>query len=423
VIDSFFKPGETNKRKHSESHRTDILKTVDYYRGIPDMHDLTSSIEFQMSLLLFVSLAGYLISSRIGQPAVVGQILVGLAIGPSVLGWVTYTDFVSSIAHLGAVILLFVVGLEFKLKDISSFKYLVIGLLGVIIPWAGGYLVATAYEFEHHRAVIIGVALTATSIAITADTLREMGRLNSDVAKAIIGAAVIDDVLALVALSIANEMASGSVSAMSSMMTLLKAIAFLAIGSLAGRYLLSRLVVRIDSSALAPKYPEMVFIFAMMAAFFYGMTAELIGLSAIVGSFVAGVSLEGIGLKNSKSFKEGAEYLRIIFASVFFVSLGVLADVSAMTWELMQFVLVITVVAVITKLIGCGLPAKAMGMNWRDASALGFGMAPRGEVAMIVALLALNQGVIQQPAYVALVLMALLTTIITPLALRNILLK
>ncbi|MGD8934334.1 MAG: cation:proton antiporter [Gammaproteobacteria bacterium] len=387
------------------------------------MHDLTSSIEFQMSLLLFVSLAGYLISSRIGQPAVVGQILVGLGIGPSVLGWVTYTDFVSSIAHLGAVILLFVVGLEFKLKDISSFKYLVIGLLGVIVPWAGGYLVATAYEFEHHRAIIIGVALTATSIAITADTLREMGRLNSDVAKAIIGAAVIDDVLALVALSIANEMASGSVSAMSSMMTLLKAIAFLAIGSLAGRYLLSRLVVRIDSSALAPKYPEMVFIFAMMAAFFYGMTAELIGLSAIVGSFVAGVSLEGIGLKNSKSFKEGAEYLRIIFASVFFVSLGVLADVSAMTWELMQFVLVITVVAVITKLIGCGLPAKAMGMNWRDASTLGFGMAPRGEVAMIVALLALNQGVIQQPAYVALVLMALLTTIITPLALRNLLLK
>ena len=387
------------------------------------MHDLTNSIEFQMSLLLFVSLAGYLISSRIGQPAVVGQILVGLAIGPSVLGWVTYTGFVGSIAHLGAVILLFVVGLEFKLKDISSFKYLVIALLGVIVPWAGGYLVATAYEFEHHRAVIIGVALTATSIAITADTLREMGRLNSEVAKAIIGAAVIDDVLALAALSIANEMASGSVSVMTSMITLSKAMAFLVIGALAGRYLLSRMVLRIDSSALAPKYPEMVFIFAMMAAFFYGMTAELIGLSAIVGSFVAGVSLEGIGLKNSKSFKEGAEYLRIIFASVFFVSLGVLADVSAMTWELMEFVLVITVVAVITKLLGCGLPAKAMGMNWRDAATLGFGMAPRGEVAMIVALLALNQGVIQQPAYVALVLMALLTTIITPLALRNLLLK
>ena len=387
------------------------------------MHDLTNSIEFQMSLLLFVSLAGYLISSRIGQPAVVGQILVGLVIGPSVLGWVTYTEFVSSIAHLGAVILLFVVGLEFKLKDISSIKYMVIGLLGVIFPWIGGYMVATAYEFEYHRAVIIGVALTATSIAITADTLREMGRLNSDVAKAIIGAAVIDDVLALAALSIANEMASGSVTAMSSMIILFKAMAFLAIGSLAGRYLLSRMVLRIDSSTLAPRYPEIVFIFAMMVAFFYGMTAELIGLSAIVGSFVAGVSLEGIGLKNSKSFKEGAEYLRIIFASVFFVSLGVLADISAMTWELMEFVLVITIVAVITKLVGCGIPAKVMGMNWRDATILGIGMAPRGEVAMIVALLALNQGIIQQPAYVALVLMALLTTIITPLALRNLFMK
>ncbi len=387
------------------------------------MHDLAHSIEFQMSLLLFVALAGYLLSSRIGQPAVVGQILVGLAIGPSVLGWVTYTEFVSSIAHLGAVILLFVVGLEFKLKDIASLKYLVIGLLGVIVPWIGGYFLALAYDFEHHRAVIIGVALTATSIAITADTLREMGKLSSPVAKAIIGAAVIDDVLALAALSIANEMATGTVSVLSSGLILLKAILFLGIGALLGKYLLSRLVTRIDESAMAIKYPDMVFIFAMMVAFFYGMSAEIIGLSAIVGAFVAGVSLEGVGLKNSKSFKEGAEYLRIIFASVFFVSLGVLADVRAMTWELMGFVLVITLVAIVTKLVGCGLPAKALGMNWRDSTVLGFGMVPRGEVAMIVALIALNQGVIDQPAYVALVLMALLTTIITPLVLRNLLLK
>lgn len=387
------------------------------------MHDLAHSIEFQMSLLLFVALAGYLVSSRIGQPAVVGQILVGLAIGPSVLGWVTYTEFVSSIAHLGAVILLFVVGLEFKLKDIASIKYLVIGLLGVIVPWIGGYFLALAYDFEHHRAVIIGVALTATSIAITADTLREMGKLSSPVAKAIIGAAVIDDVLALAALSIANEMATGTVSVLSSGLILFKAIVFLGIGALLGKYLLSRLVTRIDESAMAIKYPDMVFIFAMMVAFFYGMTAEIIGLSAIVGAFVAGVSLEGVGLKNSKSFKEGAEYLRIIFASVFFVSLGVLADVRAMTWELMGFVLVITLVAIVTKLVGCGLPAKALGMNWRDSTVLGFGMVPRGKVAMIVALIALNQGVIDQPAYVALVLMALLTTIITPLVLRNLLLK
>jgi len=387
------------------------------------MHDLAQSIEFQMSLLLFVALAGYLVSSRLGQPAVVGQILVGLAIGPSVLGWVTYTEFVSSIAHLGAVILLFVVGLEFKLKDIASVKYLVIGLLGVIVPWVGGYYLAMAYDFEHHRAVIIGVALTATSIAITADTLREMGKLSSPVAKAIIGAAVIDDVLALAALSIASELAAGDVSTASASFTLLKAMLFLGIGAVAGKYILTRLVKRIDESVLAPRYPEMVFIFAMMVAFFYGMTAEIIGLSAIVGAFVAGVSLEGVDLKNSKSFKEGAEYLRIIFASVFFVSLGVLADVRAMTWELMGFVLVMTIVAIITKLVGCGLPAKAMGMSWRDSTVLGFGMVPRGEVAMIVALLALNQGVIEQSAYVALVLMALLTTIVTPLVLRNLLLK
>ncbi len=387
------------------------------------MHDLSQSIEFQMSLLLFVALAGYLISSQIGQPAVVGQILVGLVIGPSVLGWITYTDFVSGIAHLGAVILLFVIGLEFKLKDIVSVKYLIIGLIGVIVPWIGGYFVATTYGFDNHRAIIIGVALTATSIAITADTLREMGQLNSAVAKAIIGAAVIDDVLALAALSIATETLSDSVSAMSSGLILLKAMAFLFIGALVGLFLVRKMMERIDTSALAPRYPELVFIFAMMVAFFYGMIAELIGLSAIVGAFIAGVSLEGINLKHSKSFKEGAEYLRIIFASVFFVSLGVLANITAMTWELMGFVLILTFVAIITKLIGCGLPAKLMGMNWRDSLTLGFGMAPRGEVAMIIALLALNQGIIEQPAYLALVLMALLTTIVTPLVLRRLLVK
>lgn len=178
-----------------------------------------------------------------------GQVLVSLAIGPSVLGWVTYTEFVSSIAHLGAVILLLVVGLEFKLKDNASVKYLVIGLLGVIVPWIGGYFIATAYDFEHYHAVIIGVALTATSIAITADTLREMGRLSSPVAKVVVGAAVIDDVLALAAFSIANEMATGSVPVSSAGPTMLKAMVFLGVGALLGKYLLSRMVTRIDESA------------------------------------------------------------------------------------------------------------------------------------------------------------------------------
>ena len=155
------------------------------------------TIEFQMSLLLFVALAGYLVAARINQSAVVGAILVGILIGPSLLGLITYTDFVRSIAQLGAIILLFVIGLEFKPNEIFHIKYGIIALVGVIVPWIGGYYVADFFGYSFRSSIFVGTALTATSIAITANVLREMGRLQTAAAKAIIGAAVIDDVLAL----------------------------------------------------------------------------------------------------------------------------------------------------------------------------------------------------------------------------------
>src|SRR3989338_3059619 len=144
---------------------------------------LTSTIEFQMSLLLFVALAGYLLASRINQSAVVWEILVGLLIGPSLLGLITYTDFVSSVAHLGAVILLFVIGLEFKLKEIFNIRYGIIALVGVIVPWFGGFYLAELFGYSFGSAIFVGTALTATSIAITANVLREMGKSKQELPK------------------------------------------------------------------------------------------------------------------------------------------------------------------------------------------------------------------------------------------------
>lgn len=380
---------------------------------------LTSTIEFQMSLLLFVALAGYLLASRINQSAVIGEILVGLLIGPSLLGWITYTDFVSSVAHMGAVILLFVVGLEFKLKDILNFKYFNIALIGVIVPWISGFYVSELFGYEFKSAVFVGTALTATSIAITANVLREMGRLKTEAAKAIIGAAVIDDVLSLLVLSVSSQVVSGTFSFYSTLIIVLKATSFLAIGSYASYKFLTRSIEKIDRTDIAKKFPEFVFIFAMMVAFFYAMMAELIGLSAIVGSFIAGVSLEGAVIKHGKNYKEGAEYLHILFASIFFVSLGILADFHALTSNVVLFLAALTVVAVLTKVIGCYIPARLQGMAHKDATIVGFGMSPRGEVAMIVALIGLNAGLIEQDIYISLVLMSLLTTIITPIVLRN----
>ena len=168
------------------------------------MSGIIHLVEFQMTFLLFVALAGHLIASRINQSAVIGQILVGLLVGPSVLGLITYTDFVSGLAHLGAVFLLFMVGMEFKLEDIARPRYLLIAGAGVVVPWGMGYGTAALFGFPFGAAVFVGTALTATSIAITASVLKESGRLKTDAARAIIGAAVIDDVLGLLVLAVSK---------------------------------------------------------------------------------------------------------------------------------------------------------------------------------------------------------------------------
>jgi Kef-type K+ transport system membrane component KefB len=383
------------------------------------MEGISTTIEFQMSLLLFVSLAGYLLASRIGQPAVVGIILVGLVVGPSVLNWITYTDFIRSIAHLGAAVLLFVVGLEFNLKDLLNPKYFVIGAAGVVVPFVAGYWVCRAFGLEINASLFIGVAVTATSIAITADALREMGRLRTAAARAIIGAAVVDDVLALLALSVVQQVVKGTLSTGSTVLVFVQALAFLGIGAYVGRRLLNPVLHRIDCTTTAEKYPEVAFIFSIMVAFFYATIAELIGLSAIVGSFIAGVSLEGATLRCSKDYKEGADYLRIIFGAIFFVSLGILVDFKAVELGIIWFLLALTLLGIASKVLGCGLPAKLMGMNWRDSTAVGVGMTPRGEVAMIVGLIGLDRNIIDQPLYTAVITMSLLTTIFPPLVIRN----
>jgi Kef-type K+ transport systems, membrane components len=383
------------------------------------MESLLSSPEFQMSLLLFVALGGYLVASRINQSAVIGLILVGLLVGPSALGLITYSDFVEGLAKLGAVILLFVIGLEFNVREILSVRNGVIAAVGVVVPWIGGYWLSLAFGFDTAAAIFVGTALTATSIAITANVLKELGKLQTPAAKAIIGAAVIDDVLSLLALAISTDAVSGTVTAGAIALVAIKAVAFIVIGGAFGILVVSKYVERLDATGFCRKFPDFIFIFAMMMAFLYALCAEAVGLSAIVGAFIAGVSFESVKLVHSKNFREGAEYLQIIFASIFFVSLGVLADLRALTPEILLFLAALTVMAIATKVIGCGIPARLMGLCRKDALIVGFGMAPRGEVAMIVALLGLEAGIIGQGIYVALVLMSLLTTIITPIVYRN----
>jgi Kef-type K+ transport system membrane component KefB len=383
------------------------------------MSEILHLIEFQMSFLLFIALAGYLLASRVNQSAVIGEILVGLLVGPSVLGLITYTDFVSSLAHLGAVFLLFVVGMEFRLEDIARPRYLLIAVAGVIVPWVMGYFTSAAFGYGFGASVFIATALTATSIAITANVLKEMGKLKTEAARAIIGAAVIDDVLSLLVLAVSNGVVAGSVSLLSLSTIFAKALLFLGVGAVVGHFGFRRLLSVIDNTGFTRRYPEVTFIFATMLAFFYGMAAELLGLSAIVGAFIAGASLGGLKLRHGKDLHQGSEFLQIIFASIFFVSLGILADVRALDARVMLFLLVLTVVAVISKVVGCGGIALLTRSTPKDAAIIGFGMSPRGEVAMIIALIGLDSGLIAQNVYVSIILMSLLTTIATPIVLRS----
>jgi len=380
--------------------------------------ELLTTIEFQLSFLLFVALAGYLIASKINQSAIVWEILLGIAIGPSLLSLITYTESVQSFAQLGAIVLLFVIGLEFELKEIFNVKYGIIAFIGVIVPWIGGYFLAIFFGFDFISSVFVGTALTATSIAITANVLKEMGKLQTHAAKAIIGAAVIDDILGLLVLSISMQVANKSVSIVPLVLVIIEAVVFMVVGAYVGRVYLSRFIERFDTTKLAKKFPQTVFIFTMIIAFSYAMIAELIGLSAIVGSFLAGVALTACVIRHGKNFKEGAEYLEIIFASIFFVSLGVLADFHALTLQILWFLFALTIVAFLTKIIGCYIGARIGRMSHKNSVVVGMGMTPRGEVAMIVALIGLNLGIIPQDIYVSLILMSLLTTIFVPIILR-----
>jgi Kef-type K+ transport system membrane component KefB len=386
---------------------------------IIDLHHIAESIEFQMSLLLFTALAGYQLASWLRLPSVVGAVILGLVVGPSFLNLITYGEFVESIAHIGAIILLFIVGLEVNLKTLAKARYAVIALLGVVVPWVGGYYVSIAFELSTTKAIVVGIALTATSIALTAETLREAGIIKSDLAQAIIASAILDDVLALLAVGMLGSGGTLELDPMIVLVKLVIAAAFLAVGAWLGRTWVSKLIVMVDRTPQAERLPEISFVFAMMMAFAYALLAELAGLSAIVGAFVAGLALEGVQLRKAHHVEEGANYLRAIFSAVFFVSLGVLADFSTLELSDLWFALTVLVVAILTKVVGCGFPAVFFGFKAREAMILGLGMAPRGEVAMVVALLALTTGAIEQTVFLAIVIVAIGTSILVPPMLRS----
>ena len=362
----------------------------------------------EIAVILCFSILAYLLSAKVRQPVSLGLILAGVLIG--MLHLASFAD-IQSIAQLGGIILLFLVGLQSNFREIYTMKAATIAVAGVAFPFVVGYIVSILLGFASPAAFIIASALTATGTGVTVAVLKELGKIQSEPAKLILGATVIDDVLGLLLLSASPTGISVSVIAL----TAVKAALFILIAVLLADHLLPKLVDAFDVN-FGITVPKVTFMAGMLIAFSYSFIAESIGLSAIVGAFMAGISLSRS--LNAAFFQSGAEFLEAVFTSIFFISLGIMVNVYDALSGL-SIIIAITAVAMATKIIACGYVAKKLGASFNDALIVGVGMVPRSEVTFIMALYGLTLGVITPQLYTALVSMTFLTTFIAPPLLKH----
>ncbi len=380
------------------------------------------SLLLQLALILGCAKAAGAGARRLGQPAVVGEIAAGLLLGPSVLGLVggkgSFQLPIAAMAQVGVVLLMFLAGLETNLAEVkrAGRVSLLAAAGGVVLPLAAGTLICRGFGVGFWESIYVGTVLTATSVSITAQCLLELGRLGSREGSAILGAAVIDDVLGLLVLSfvLAAHNASGAPSSAVAQagVTGVTAIAYLAGSWVAGHLALGRM------ARAATTFPglRITTAAALTACFLYAWTAERLGgLAAITGAYIAGALLT-----HSPDREKLAEDLRIlgysIFIPVFFVATGAAAAVQEVRRYALLFAF-LCVAAVVTKLVGCGLGARAAGLPALPSLRVGVGMVSRGEVALITAAIGLKAGLLSQSLFSALVLVTLVTTLLTPLLL------
>lgn len=359
-----------------------------------------------MIILVATKLAGDL-AARLGQPSVLGKLLIGLILGPSVLGWIENTEVLSEISQIGVILLMFIAGLETDLKEFkrSGKAGALVGLGGIVVPLGLGWLSGLAIGLDTLEAIFLGLLLSATSVSITVQSLREMGQLNTREGNTLMSAAVIDDVVVVILLAFLLGFAGGDVN-----LPLLigKKIAFFLIAILVGwkgvPWLLQKFVpLRVTESVIT---------MALALCFLFAWFAELSGVAAIIGAYIAGVAISQTKQKAEVMHKtETIAYS--IFVPVFFTSIGVMTEIQGIggNWWL---VVVLSVVAVLTKWVGSGVGAKLAGFSTPSSLAVGAGMVSRGEVALIIAAIGMEAGLLDSSLFAVLVVVVLVTTVLTP---------
>jgi Kef-type K+ transport system membrane component KefB len=355
---------------------------------------------------------------RFKQSAVIGEILAGIILGPQVLNLIGTSEIFPVLAQIGAIILLFKVGLETKVEEILKVgpTSLIVAVLGVIFPFIFGYLYTLIIHHTTVEAIFIGAAMVATSVGITARVFADLGIVETKIARVILGAAVIDDVIGLVVLAIVTGLGKGTLSLVKIGLITLEAVGFIIFLIVIGRRIIHRVVPRVAKF----RTKEAVFSLAIIFCLFLSAVSSYIDLAAIVGAFLAGMILAELNLEFNLSVK--TESLYNFLVPFFFVILGSLVDLTIFNQPaLLVAALIITLFAILGKLIGCGL--GAIGLGKKEALMVGFGMVPRGEVGMIIASIGLSMQAITSDLYTVIIFMVMVTTLITPPILRRFNLK
>jgi len=375
--------------------------------------DSTPSIPLAMLLIFGTAKLFAEIIERLGQPGIIGEILAGIIIGPSVLNWIQPNDLLTSLSELGVMFLLFRVGLEVKaseLMHVGGTAFLV-ALLGVLVPQFLGYTLMRMWGYPNVEAIFVGASMVATSVGITAQVLSAKGLLHLTSSRIILAAAVIDDILGLIVLAIVSSMAKGSINLLEIGLTALGAIGFTYLVAKWGTQTMSKVVPRLEVGLHAG---EVQFNIALVILFALALLASYAKMAAIIGAFLAGMALADSVDQRVHDLAHGITELLVPF---FLAGIGLRMELSAFSSpSLIVLACVILAAAIVAKLIGCGMGAYALGRV--EMLRIGLGMVPRGEVGMIVAQIGLSMGIIEKPVYGVVVFMAVATTLVTPLLVK-----
>jgi Kef-type K+ transport system membrane component KefB len=386
---------------------------------------VTIPLLLALAIVIAAAKVGAWISKRLGQPAVLGELAVGLLLGPSVLNLfgLPYfeaahtTETLHEFGELGVILLMFAAGLEVRVSDLrrTGKPAVFVGVAGVIVPILMGLATALVFGYGPAPALFIGLVLSATSVSISAQTLIEIGQLRSYEGLTLLNAAVVDDVLAIVLLSIFSAFAlEGVAGGMAVVWTIARMGLFLVGALLIGMFLLPR-AVRIAEGL---RVSESLLSFTLVGILVFAWASDALGgIATITGAFIAGVALSNSSLKDE--IERGIHTLTYaFFVPIFLVSIGLAADARALSTRDIGLTVAIVIVAVASKWVGAGSGARLGGMSRREASRVGAGMISRGEVGLIIAGLGVTSGVFQSNVYTAVVVMVLATTLIAPVLLR-----